>query len=379
MLSLTRIGASLENTMQIRKIFLASSQELEQDRRAFELMLGRLNQQWRPRNFTFDLIVWENFIDAMSRDGLQKEYNKALRDCDIFVMMFFTKVGRYTLEEFETAFADMVAGSGPRIYTYFRNDFILAGEVDEGIKSLLDFKARLKALNHYVTAYRNTEDLQYQFSHQLEKLYGSESGRAQEIDDRTPQGKVDELALLLCYRQLYGGSTLDAADLSRLQLAVERAARQVRDAVFSLASQMRRETWATDKRLMERTIPVFEALVRADPKWHASHGQLGYALVDKLEPDWQRAQQSLNRAVDLRGDAVGEGRYYNYGRARCAVALDGSSAEGKPTQGAARDAVLEVIKRARRDLDIEWDRVIEAPDSADLRAWLRLNGSPRLR
>jgi len=83
--------------MQIRKIFLASSQELEQDRRAFELMLGRLNQQWRPRNFTFDLIVWENFIDAMSRDGLQKEYNKALRDCDIFVMMFFTKVGRYTL------------------------------------------------------------------------------------------------------------------------------------------------------------------------------------------------------------------------------------------------------------------------------------------
>lgn len=365
--------------MQIKKIFLASSEELKDDRRAFELMLGRLNQQWRPRDYTFDLVVWENFIDAMSRDGLQKEYNKAVQDCDLFVMMFFTKVGRYTLEEFETAFADMAAGSGPRIYTYFRNDFILTGEVDEGIKSLLDFKARLRALNHYVTPYRNTEDLQYQFSRQLEKLYGDESGQAREIDDRTPQVKVGEVALLLSYRQLYGGSALDPADVARLGSAVERATRQVRDAVFSLASQMRRETWATDKRLMERTIPVFEALARADPKWHAPHGQLGYALVDKLVPDWQRAKASLDRAVQLRGDAVGEGLFYNYNRARCAVALDAAYAAGKAAEGPARDAVLSMLKQARRDLDSDWDRTIETPDSADLRAWLQLNGSPRLR
>ena len=93
--------------MQVKKIFLASSEELKDDRRSFELMLSRLNPQWRPRNLTFDLVVWENFIDAMSKEGLQKEYNKAVEDCDIFVMLFFTKVGRYTLEEFETAFTDL--------------------------------------------------------------------------------------------------------------------------------------------------------------------------------------------------------------------------------------------------------------------------------
>src|SRR5262245_50182349 len=107
--------------MQTKKIFLASSEELRDDRRAFEIMVGRLNQQWRQRDFNFELVVWENFIDAMSREGLQKEYNRAVKQCDIFVMMFFTKVGRYTLEEFETAFAGMAVGTSPRIYTYFRN------------------------------------------------------------------------------------------------------------------------------------------------------------------------------------------------------------------------------------------------------------------
>ena len=36
--------------MQIKKIFLASSEELLNDRRAFELMIGRLNPQWRQRD-----------------------------------------------------------------------------------------------------------------------------------------------------------------------------------------------------------------------------------------------------------------------------------------------------------------------------------------
>jgi hypothetical protein len=281
--------------MQVKKIFLASSEELKDDRRAFELMIGRLNQQWRRRDFVFDLVVWENFIDAMSKEGLQKEYNKAVQECDIFVMMFFTKVGRYTLEEFETAFADMTAGTGPRIYTYFRNDFILTGDIDDSIKSLLEFKAKLRALNHYVTQYRNTEDLQWQFSRQLEMLYGSDGTASLEITDSTPQTRIDEAALVLSYRQLYGSPS--PVDVGRLQAAVQRAGSQVRGVVFKLAYEVRRENWATDKHVMERAIPIFDALVRADPKWHAAHGQLGYALKDKVVPDWQRAKDSLDRAT----------------------------------------------------------------------------------
>ena len=51
--------------MLTRRIFLASSNELKEDRIAFELMLSQLNQEWVPRGTFFHLVVWENFIDAM--------------------------------------------------------------------------------------------------------------------------------------------------------------------------------------------------------------------------------------------------------------------------------------------------------------------------
>lgn len=57
--------------MLTRKVFLASSEELRAGRMAFELMIGQLNQDWVPRGTFFHLVVWENFIDAMSREGLQ--------------------------------------------------------------------------------------------------------------------------------------------------------------------------------------------------------------------------------------------------------------------------------------------------------------------
>ena len=88
------LSASItEGIMQTKKIFLASSEELREDRIAFELMIGQLNQEWVPRGTFFHLVVWENFIDAMSKEGLQHEYNKAIRGCDIFVLLFFRKLG----------------------------------------------------------------------------------------------------------------------------------------------------------------------------------------------------------------------------------------------------------------------------------------------
>lgn len=363
--------------MQVKKIFLASSEELKEDRRAFELMLNRLNQQWRARDFAFDLVVWEDFIDAMSKEGLQAEYNKAAADCDIFVMLFFTKVGRFTQEEFETVFARLKASDAPRIYTYFRNDFILTGQIDEGIKSLLDFKARLRELKHYVTLYRNTEDLQYQFSRQLERLYGDGGADATEIAEHTPPVKVGEIALLLTYRHLYGGGAV--VDTARMAAAIERAGRQVRNTVYEMASQMRREHWFADKRLMERVIPVLEALTRSDPNWHAPLGQLGYAFVEKVQPDWKRAKECLDRAIELRGDRVSEGYYYQFNRVRAAIQLDPGFAARQASDAAAKEAIVAMLKAARREMESNWDEVAGWPDSEPLRAWLALNGSPRLR
>jgi hypothetical protein len=365
----------------IKKIFLASSEELQEDRRAFEIMLARLNPQWRSRDITFEIVVWENFIDAMSKEGLQKEYNQAIQDCDVFVMLFFTKVGRYTLEEFEAAFADLEAGTGPKIYTYFRNDFILTGNLDENVRGLLDFKARLHELKHYPTLYRNTEDLQWQFSRQLEMLYGGDGATGTELSDATPQSKVGEIALVLSYRQLFGDGGSGTVDPARLANAVRRSSRQVRTAILNMAQDLRRETWFADKHRMEHTILVFEALVQADPKWHVPYGNLGYALKDTYVPDYKRALENLNHAVELRGDRFDEGAFYQYSRALCLMNLDAKYLARQPSDPDVRGAILEALRAARRELDSlwDWDKVMENPDATDVRTWLELNGSPRLR
>jgi len=157
--------------IQILKIFVASSAELKEDRTAMELFIGRKNKSWVKKGIFLELVMWEDFIDAMSQTRLQDEYNKVLRECDIFVMLFFTKVGRYTEEEFSTAFQQFKATQKPYIYTYFKDAAINTGNINRrDLLSLLNFQEKLKELEHYQTTYTSTDNLLLHFSAQLDKL-----------------------------------------------------------------------------------------------------------------------------------------------------------------------------------------------------------------
>ena len=160
--------------MQTQKIFLASSSELQDDRKEFEIFLNRKNKEWVGKGVFLELILWEDFLDALSRTRLQDEYNRAIRECDVFVMLFFTKVGPYTAEEFETAFGQFQATRKPFIFTYFKDAPISTGSIDEDDwMSLLAFKKKLKALGHFYTAYKNLDALKLHFNQQLDKLVAS--------------------------------------------------------------------------------------------------------------------------------------------------------------------------------------------------------------
>lgn len=360
--------------MQTRKIFLASSEELRADRTAFELMLGQLNQEWVPRGTFLHLVVWENFIDAMSKQGLQQEYNKAILDCDIFVLLFFTKVGRYTAEEFETAFGAFKAGSKPLIYTYFKDDLILTGNIDESIISLLQFKEKLNSLKHYYTRYRSAEELKWLFSRQLDKLYGDTQGLSLEITDNTPQSQIDTIALTLVNRFLSDVDARTAVDEAKLRNAVKRSSDLTRHTIFLLARAVRASNWQSNTLLMERSIPVLQALIEVDAHKHYYFGQLGYALKDQSNPAWGAATESLDKAIELCGEsdpyALG---FYQFNRALCAINLDGNFASNKPSAAGIRKAISNDVRGAQRT--IRWfNEMLEQPHNIKLRKWLQLNG-----
>jgi len=364
--------------MQTKKIFLASSEELGADRIAFELMIGQLNQEWVPRDTFFHLVVWENFIDAMSKEGLQQEYNKAIQGCDIFVLLFFTKVGRYTAEEFETAFGAFRDGNKPLIYTYFKDDLVLTGDIDESIVSLLEFKKKLGALKHYYTRYRSAEELKWLFSRQLDKLYGDAQGRSLEITEATPQSQIDTIALALGNRFLSEVDARTAVDTGKLSNAVQRASELARHTIFLLAQQVRKNKWATDKLLMERAIPVLQALIAVDPHKHYYFGQLAFALKDCIKPDWHAAKAYFDRAIDLLGDSgAGSLPWYDFNRAICSIKLDANFTDGKPSNAASRKAIVQDLRTAQRGLG-ELGEILEQPWNVDGRKWLELNRVPRL-
>lgn len=152
--------------MKTIQIFLASSSELLEDRRAFEIFLNRRNKILIKDGIFLELVIWEDFLDAVSQTRLQDEYNKVLKQCDIFIMLFYTKVGKYTEEEFNTAYQEFKANGKPLIFTYFK----AATEDVETQDSLNQFKAKLGDLGHFFTVYKNIEGLQLHFMEQLEKL-----------------------------------------------------------------------------------------------------------------------------------------------------------------------------------------------------------------
>lgn len=152
--------------MKTIEIFLASSAELVEDRRAFEIFLNRRNKTLVKEGIFLELVIWEDFLDALSKTRLQDEYNKALKNSDIFIMLFYTKVGKYTEEEFDAAYEEFKAKDKPLIFTYFKNE-------PKGLEpedSLKLFKERLSHLGHFFTSYKNIEGLQLHFMEQLEKL-----------------------------------------------------------------------------------------------------------------------------------------------------------------------------------------------------------------
>ena len=107
--------------MQTIKIFLASSNELIDDRQQFEQEINRKNKLWHAKGVVFHLEIWEDLSTRMSLTRSQDEYNEKIKESDLFVLLAYSKVGMYTEEEFETTFGAFNQNKKPFIFTYFKD------------------------------------------------------------------------------------------------------------------------------------------------------------------------------------------------------------------------------------------------------------------
>ncbi|HZH95028.1 MAG TPA: hypothetical protein VEY06_04045, partial [Flavisolibacter sp.] len=152
------------------KIFIASSSELKADRDAFRIFISVENDRLHKEGIYLEILQWEYFLDAISDTRLQNEYNRAIRECDIALCLFFTKVGKYTSEEFDTAYQVFKDTGKPKIWTYFKDAPVNTGSITEEIMTLFSFKKKIGELGHFYTGYTNIDNLKYQFRRQLDTI-----------------------------------------------------------------------------------------------------------------------------------------------------------------------------------------------------------------
>lgn len=158
--------------MKTYKIFLASSYDLKADRDAFERLVNRENKRLIEKNVFLDLEIWEAADGAMSRTRSQDEYNKLLISCDIFVMLYWTKVGKYTNEEFDLAWAQFLKEGQPKkIYVYKKSSSSLGSSRQADTDSLNAFDEKLRKLEQFPISYDSSSELEAKFSYDLRGLF----------------------------------------------------------------------------------------------------------------------------------------------------------------------------------------------------------------
>lgn len=104
----------------------------------------------------------------MSATRSQDEYNKIIKEVDIFVMLFWTKVGKYTHEEFALAKKLFQETGKPRVLVYQK-----AANSENQEQSLKDFINTLLTQDkeYFWGNYEHFDTLALKFDKELRMFY----------------------------------------------------------------------------------------------------------------------------------------------------------------------------------------------------------------
>jgi len=146
----------------------------------------------------------------------------------------------------------------------------------------------------------------------------------QDIESLQYQNKQGGFAFNLLNQHL--DDDLDTPPVSEKDLkeAILAAPASIKAVAFTMAQEFRNQNYKEHPDRIERTIPIFEALIEDDVtrKHHRNHAELAYVLKDKIPPDWKRAEEELTEAIEIRNKRNQSGfRLYEFNRALCRIHL----------------------------------------------------------
>ena len=202
-----------------------------------------------------------------------------------------------------------------------------------------------------------------------------EDDRVAVLSDMVRQSERDARALAIVDKQLDRGFDAKIVDQKQLVETIRDSSEQMKAQIFSKAQTVRAMNWkdVDTKPIMERTIPIFRALIEIDVEglYHRNHAELGYALKDQCGPDYAEAEKELTKAIEMRGPWKAEGWVlYEFNRAICRIKLDPSIRSRSPSAADVKDKILADIKVAASSEQVK-GILLKEPCVTE---WVGLNG-----
>ncbi|MBR5003360.1 MAG: hypothetical protein IKY13_07630, partial [Bacteroidaceae bacterium] len=141
-------------------IFLASSNELINDRNSFQAFIASLDDIYESRGWRIKCRRWEDFPAYCTGSRTQDAYNKIVRASDMCIALFHMQAGQYTIEEFNQAMDGYRECGHPKTYVYAR--VVIDGEMES--EELKAFKQQLnEVMGHYWCSYATDDTMKLHF------------------------------------------------------------------------------------------------------------------------------------------------------------------------------------------------------------------------
>jgi len=122
------------------KVFLASSSELDLERAHVGDLCNDINSLLADTAVRVRLLKWEVFDPLFKGERKQNEYDQQVKKADIFIALFRSKAGKFTLEEIEVAITAHAQDQRPQELYCFIQDYREKREFD-----MDEIKAKLSA------------------------------------------------------------------------------------------------------------------------------------------------------------------------------------------------------------------------------------------
>ena len=137
--------------MKTVKVFIASSEELRLERLEFADMIQQLNRILKPRGVE---------IDPLDN---HEEYHRELKNCEMCLVLYWTKFEDQTKDELDTAYSELCANRNPqKLYVYFKD----ADDITPELKAFKESFAT--AYGHFFCRFENVDTMKLNFLLQFE-------------------------------------------------------------------------------------------------------------------------------------------------------------------------------------------------------------------